>query len=130
MVTAGHNHNQAIIVIGVETGSPADSEGIGAESELSGTNAIFTISVIVGLGSKIDTDSKVEVGSSVRLGGFDVAVGSWINAGGFVVAVGSWINTGGFVVAVGSWINAGGVAVLAGGISVGFGVGGSDVGVG
>jgi len=104
MVTAGHNHSQATMLIGLEIGSPAGSEGIGVESELFGAQATFAISVAVGLGSKIDTGSKVEVGSWVSVGGFDVMVDSWINAGGVVVAVG--------------------------GIPVGFGVGGSDVGVG
>lgn len=92
------------MLIGSEIGSPAGSEGTGVESEVSGAHATFAISVAVGLGSKVVPGSKVEVGSLVTVGGFDVVVDSWVNAGGVVVTVG--------------------------GISVGFGVGGIDVGVG
>ena len=104
MVTAGHNHSQAIMLIGSEIGSPAGSEGTGVESEVSGANATFAISVTVGLGSKIDPGSKVEVGS--------------------------WVSVGDVFVAVDSWVNAGGVVVVVGGTLVGFGVGGRDVGEG
>ena len=107
MVTAGHNHSQAIILIGSEIGSLAGSEGTGVESELSGAQATFAISVSVGLGSKVDPGSKVEVGS-------------WVSVGEVVVAVGG----------ISVLFGVGGSDVAVGGISVGFGVGGSDVGVG
>ena len=92
------------MVIGVETGSPAGSEGTEVEPGLFGANVTFAISVAVGLGSKIDSGSKVEFGSGVNVGGFEVVVDTLVATGG--------------------------VVVLVGGISVGFGVGGSDVGVG
>ena len=107
MVTAGHNHSQAIMLIGSEIGSSAGSAGTGVEAELSDTHATFAISVTVGLGSKVDSGSKVEVGS-------------WVIVGDVAVAVGG-ISVG-FVV--------GGSDVAVGGISVGFGLGGGDVGVG
>ena len=95
------------MLIGLEIGSPVGSEGIGVGSERSNPNAIFAISVTVGLGSKVDPGSEVEVGS-------------WVSVGEVVVAVGG----------ISVLFGVGGSDVVVGGISVGFGVGGSDVGVG